>query len=184
MADAGPVRIRPEAPADHDAIARLVTAAFGSGAEARLVERIRSSPEYVAEMALVAELDGDVVGHVVISGATVRSDHGDRPIVMLSPLAVDPAHQRQGIGGALVDAVTEIADRRGEPYVVLEGSPRYYPRLGFTSAAARGLTLPLPDWAPAEAAQVKLLSSDDPDDPRLRGVVVYPPAFDGLSDPT
>jgi putative acetyltransferase len=75
---------------------------------------------------------------------------GERTIVMLSPLAV------------------------------LEGSPAYYSRFGFVEAAAQGLRLPLPDWAPPAAAQVMLLASYDPTDESLRGTVAYPPAFDGL----
>jgi putative acetyltransferase len=159
----------------------LVAAAFGSQAEADLVDRIRASPEYVAEMALVAEIDGEIVGHVMVSGAVVRNERGSRAISMLSPLAVLPDRQRAGIGSDLVRSVLAIADERGEPLVVLEGSPAYYGRLGFEPAAAHGLAIHLPDWAPPAAAQVKLLGSYDPDDPTLRGEVVYPPAFDGLS---
>ncbi len=88
---------------------------------------------------------------------------------MLSPLAVDPAAQGRGVGGALVRAATAVADERGEPLVVLEGSPAYYSRFGFVAAAQHGLTLPLPDWAPPAAAQVVLLSAYDPTDESLRG---------------
>ena len=172
--------IRPEQPADHPAIRRVVAAAFGSDVEADLVDRIRASPEYVAEMALVAEVDGEVAGHVMISGATLNHSLGPRPIVMLSPLAVEPAAQGRGIGGALVRAALTIADRRGEPIVVLEGSPHYYSRFGFEHSLHHGIELPLPHWAVSEAGQVMRLSSFDPDDATLRGTVVYPAAFDGL----
>jgi putative acetyltransferase len=172
--------VRPERAGDHDAIRQVVAAAFGSAAEADLVERIRASSEYVPELALVAELDGRVVGHVMVSGAALRNDSGDRTISMLSPLAVDPDHHGAGIGGALVRAVTAIADERGEPLVVLEGSPRYYARFGFVHSVPHGIELPLPDWAPAEAAQVLLLRAYDPHDLTLRGRVVYPAAFDGV----
>jgi putative acetyltransferase len=170
--------LRPEEPADHPAIARVVEAAFGSPTEARLVEDIRASPEFVPELALVAVLDGEVVGHTMVSGATLHTDDGRRhPIVMLSPLAVAPEQQGQGIGSALVREVVDRADRRGEPFVVLEGSPDYYGRLGFEPASLHGMVLPLPSWARAEAAQVVRLTNDDPD---LTGRVVYPAAFDGL----
>ena len=169
--------IRPEARADHDAIRRVVTDAFGSEAEADLVEAIRNSPEYIADMALVAEFAGTIVGHVMISGATIRTDRGDRRIVMLSPLAVAPDHQRAGIGGKLVRTVTGIAAAAGEPFVVLEGSPAYYSRFGFESAGALGIDIPLPDWAPPEAGQMLRFDNDDP---ALRGTVIYPPAFDSI----
>lgn len=104
------VTIRAERPADHDAIAEVVTAAFGSPAEARLVEAIRSSPNFVPELSLVAALDGRIVGHVMISFATLENDGVSRRIANLSPLAVAPEAQGRGIGSALVRAVTAKAD--------------------------------------------------------------------------
>ena len=181
----GAITIRPERVGDHAAIRELVASAFGSDAEADLVERIRASPAYLAEMSLVAlsdtPPDGAPVGHVMISGAAVRGADGvERPIVMLSPLAVAPASQRRGIGRALVLAVLRIADDLRYPFVVLEGDPAYYGRFGFEPAAHSGITMPLPDWAPAEAAQLVRLSTFDDDLPRPAGRVIYPAAFDGL----
>lgn len=175
-----PSVVRPESPDDHDAIRRLVAAAFQSEAEAALVDRIRASGDYVAEMALVAEADGEIVGHVIISHAVLRSAEGDRRIVMLSPLAVLPEFQGRGIGSALVRSSLRVAEMRGEPLVVVEGSPAYYGRLGFEHALTYGIEINLPAWAPPEAAQVVRLSSFDPNDRTLRGKVVYPAAFDGL----
>ena len=81
---------------------------------------------------------------------------------MLSPLAVAPDRQRQGVGSALVRAVTQRADERGEPLVVLEGAPAYYGRLGFEPADPLGIHITLPDWAPPEAAQVMRLRAYEP----------------------
>jgi putative acetyltransferase len=175
------IAIRPESAEDHDEIRHLVAAAFGSEVEAELVDRIRTSPEYVAEMALVAEVDGEVVGHVMVSNAVLRSNHGDRQICMLSPLAVRPDRQKAGIGHALVSAVLVVADERGEPLVVLEGSPTYYRRFGFEHSIGCGIEIDLPEWAPPEAAQVRRLRSFDPNDATLRGKVIYPKSFDGLA---
>lgn len=171
--------IRAETAADFPAIRAVVTAAFESDAEADLVDLIRASPQYLPAMALVAELKGEVVGHVMISGATLRADGGDRSVVMLSPLAVAPAHQGAGIGSALVRAVCAIADETGEPMVVLEGSPAYYRRFGFEPSYEYGIELPLPDWAPRPAGQVlRLAAWNRPPG----GVVVYPPAFAAVED--
>jgi putative acetyltransferase len=78
-----------------------------------------------------------------------------------------------------VRAVAAAADDRGEPLVVLEGSPVFYGRLGFEHALPYGIEITLPSWAPPEAAQVLRLRSYDP---ALRGRVVYPPAFDAVSE--
>ena len=172
------VLIRPEQPADHDVIGRLVAAAFGSEAEARLVERIRASPEYHPEYALVAADGGTIVGHVMVSDVILRDGPVERTILSLSPLAVLPARHGQGIGSALVRDVARRVDADGHPLIVLEGSPAYYGRLGFEDARTHGIVIHLPDWAPAEAGQVLRLTNDAAS---IRGEVAYPPAFDGLT---
>lgn len=168
-----------EAPEDRDAIADVVAAAFGSPAEARLVEAVRASPNFIPELSLVAEVERRVVGHVMISYAALDG-HGVRDrIAMLSPLAVAPRFQRRGIGSALVREVTARADARGEPLIVLEGSPAFYGALGFEHSVPYGIHIALPAWAPPEAAQILRLGQYSPS---IRGHVVYPPAFDDVTE--
>jgi putative acetyltransferase len=174
------VTIRPERREDEAAIAEVVEAAFGSPVEARLVEALRASDVFVPELSLVAERDGHIVGHVMISYASLHADDGtSRRIASLAPLAVAPDAQRAGIGAVLVRTVTARAEEMGEPLVVLQGSPTYYGRLGFEHSVPHGIHLTLPEWAPAEAAQVMRLRGYDPS---WRGRVVYPPAFDEIDD--
>jgi putative acetyltransferase len=96
------------------------------------------------------------------------------PVLLLSPLAVAPARQRQGIGSALVTAVVQRADGQGEPLIVVEGIPAYYPRLGFARARGFGIAPPSPGIAD-EAFMMRRLSAYRGD---LRGRIRYPPAFD------
>ena len=181
MHDGAPqgVTIRPESDDDDDAIAVVVASAFGSRVEADLVAAIRSSPEYIPELALVAEFDREVVGHVMVSWTGLRDGEVTHPIQHLSPLAVAPAHQRDGIGSTLVTTVTAAARERGAPSVVLEGDPNYYSRFGFESSVAHSITMDLPKWAPPEAAQILLLNGEPP---RIHGHVVHPPAFAAFVD--
>ena len=172
------LEIRPETAADHRATAAVVAAAFGSRTEAALVEAIRASPEYMPELSLVAVVARQVVGHVMISGATVRDGEAHHRVALLSPLAVAPEFQRRGVGSALVREVTRRADDRGEPLVVLEGSPVFYGRLGFEYSVPLGIHLTLPSWAPAEASQVLRLRNYTPS---IRGLVIYPAPFDEVT---
>lgn len=176
--------IRPErgdSTTETAAIGRVVAAAFGSTTEALLVERIRASAGYIPEASLVAEADGRIAGHVMLSRFALHDEHADstRQILGLSPLAVAPDCQRRGVGAALVEAVVSVAECADEPLVVLEGSPTYYGRLGFEWSVPHGITIDLPSWAPPEAAQVRRLTNYDP---AFRGRVIYPPAFDDLPD--
>lgn len=171
--------IEPERTADHAAIRAVVGAAFADEpGVADLVGLIRASPEYVPELALVARVAGEVAGFVMLSHAELVEESGGSSqrhrVLTLSPLAVAPALQGRGIGSALVRAGLAAAERLGEPLVVLEGSPRYYPRFGFRDCREFGISMPLPDWAPPEAGMVYPLPAYDP---RMRGRVVYPPAF-------
>lgn len=171
------VSVRAERDADYDEINGVVCLAFKREDHGQLVRDIRASPEYIPELALVA-VDGDrVVGHVMVSHAELHNDGTREVVAMLSPLAVHPDQQGKGIGGALVREVVARADALGEPLVVLEGSPLYYPRFGFRPSVPLGITLPIPDWAPAEAGMVIPLAAYRPD---LRGNVVYPNAFNSL----
>ena len=124
--------IRPETAADESAIHALNVAAFPSDAEARLVDCLRASADPV--ISLVAESDGDVVGHILFSPVT----HAERASIRsmgLAPMAVLPERQRQGIGSQLVDAGLRACREAGVEALVVLGHPQYYPRFGFVPAS-------------------------------------------------
>jgi len=173
------VRIRVESPDDYAAVHEVVRDAFGQEAVAELVVAIRSSPNYVPELALVAERDDRIVGHTMLSYTALVDGDAQHRVLTLSPMSVAPDAQRQGVGSTLIRAVIEKADRRGEPLIVLEGSPLYYPRFGFRPSKELGIALPLPAGIPDEAGMALPLSSYDPS---IRGRVEYPPAFDLVTD--
>ncbi|HTE74959.1 MAG TPA: N-acetyltransferase [Actinomycetes bacterium] len=166
-------QVRPE---DHEAVTAVVGAAFVHQPEVPdLVRLIRDSPQYVAELELVARVEGAVAGHTMISHAALVDADGTRhDVLTLSPLSVAPQHERQGIGSALVCEALARAERTDAPLILLEGSPAYYPRFGFTDARPHGITFDLPDWSAPEAGMVYLLPRYDP---AVRGRVDYPPAF-------
>lgn len=166
--------VRPETPDDFEAIQALVAAAFGRGNEAELVRLLRASDAYLPELALVAEIDDEIAGHILISYVTLLNDDEEFQVLSLAPLAVLPERQNSGIGGALVEAGLEIADERGEPLVVLLGHPEYYPRFGFEVASGYGIEPPY-DGVRDAAFMVRRLSAYDA---RYRGRIQYPSAFE------
>lgn len=114
----------------------------------------------------MAELHGEVVGHVVQPGAQEGS------AVALGPIGVLPERQGEGIGSALVAAVIVTADQRHEPSVVLLGDPGWYAHFGFEPAAPHGIRSPGP-W-PDDHFLVKRLNAWRAD---LAGPFSYLPAF-------
>ncbi len=124
---------------------------------------------YVPELALVAEKDGEVVGHVMLTYA----DLDGRQVLSLAPLAVKPGRQRGGIGIALTQEALRKADERGEPLVIVLGHQTYYPRFGFEPARQHGIEPPDPQ-IPDEVFMVVRLRAYDPG---LRGRITYPDAF-------
>lgn len=148
-------RIRPETPSDAAPIAALTEAAFGrADVEVEMVERIRQSAGFIPALSLVAEIDGVLVGHCLISSTRLAAVEAP-PVLLLGPLGVAPAHQRQGVGSFLVTTGIELARRtRPEPLIALLGVPEYYPRFGFRRAREFGIE---PDW---DAAMVCPLADD------------------------
>jgi len=129
--------IRHEQPADAKAIFAVHQAAFATDDEARLVDALRAAGH--ATISLVAELDGQVVGHVLFSPVSVAGAVEMTKGVGLAPVAVLPSHQRRGIGSALIRAGLAACREEGFGYVVLLGHPEYYPRFGFRRASDVGL---------------------------------------------
>src|SRR3954469_3462331 len=131
--------IRPESSDDFAAIAGVVRDAFGDHgpAVARLVDDIRASKHYVPEFSLVALDESGVIGHVMLSWTAIEGGSRDR-VLMLSPMSVRPDRQRTGVGSTLIERVLGLAESAGEPLVIVEGIPAYYPRFGFELAGPLG----------------------------------------------
>ena len=126
------MRICPETISDYAAIASLHVRAFGERpTEALIVALQRQSPAFDLELSLVAELDGRVIGHALFFPHTVRLLDHDVRAVNLAPIAVEPAAQRQGIGGQLIAAGHALARDKGYAFSFLLGHTSYYPRHGY-----------------------------------------------------
>lgn len=130
------VKIRRERPDDRQAVHDLIreafaTAARSDGTEQDLVEALRGNREaFVPELSLVAEVDGELAGHILFTRMTV----GGETVLALAPLSVRPSRQRQGIGTALIREGHRIAAALGYGYAVVLGSEGYYPRAGYRPA--------------------------------------------------
>ena len=166
--------IRPETTEDYAAIREVNALALGQEDEARLVENLRRSPDFIAELSLVAVEAGRVVGHILFSPVVIETKDGAVSALALAPMAVRPELQNQGIGSELVRDGLGRCRNLGHRIVVVVGHPVYYPRFGFSPARARGLEAPFP--VPDEACLALELVPGALDG--IAGVVRYPPPFD------
>jgi len=169
------ISIRPEGEGDRAAIFDVNARAFATDAEARLVDRLRDAG--AATVSLVAERDGRVVGHVLFSPVRIVPDAGEVGAIGLAPVAVEPALQKTGIGGALIRAGFEACRERGHVLVFVLGHPSYYPRFGFEPAARHGLAY---EGGPAFAAAFFVRELVPGALAGRRGVVHYHAAFAAL----
>jgi putative acetyltransferase len=165
--------IREETVADHAAIYDLTKRAFApmpfaAGDEQDLITHLRNAGALT--ISLVAELDGQVVGHVAFSPA-IAAD-GSEGWYALGPVSAEPNLKHQGIGSAFITAGLAMLNARDAAGCVLVGTPIYYSRFGFLPFP--GLA---PEGEPAEYFQILPLRITHP-----TAVVHFHPLFHGQGD--
>jgi putative acetyltransferase len=167
------VTIRPERDDEAAIVRHVVGAAFQRPVVPELVDALRASTAWIDGLSFVAERDGAVIGHLLLTRSRLDAPRELIDVLVLSPLAVLPADQGQGIGSQLVRHALAVAATRTEPVVFLEGSPRYYPRFGFEPGGPRGFRRPSLR-IPEVAFMVYPLPAYDPS---LTGTLVYAAPF-------
>ncbi len=133
------ITVRPETPEDVRAIDVANLSAFESETEARLVSAMRALAGFSREHSLVAEYNGRIVGHVLLTPVRFETASGNRNLVALGPMSVVPSQSHRGIGAELVKAAIAKARVLGFGAIVIVGQPEYYARFGFGAASQWGL---------------------------------------------
>lgn len=99
-----------------------------------LVHTMRDHPDFIPELDLVAELDGQVIGNVMYTRASLTDEAGAvKEILTFGPVFIAPEHQRKGWGRRLLEHSLRRAAELGWEAVVIFGSPANYVGLGFQS---------------------------------------------------
>lgn len=106
----------------------------------RLVEEIRAKKYYVPELELVMVDDAsdEVIGYCMFSRFHIEGRYEDE-LLLLSPVAVKTALQRQHISRDLIEFGLEKARAMGFKAVLVEGNPRNYNPRGFVTSADHGI---------------------------------------------
>lgn len=185
------MNLREELPGDRESVRNVVLRAFGAVdadhglVVTKLVDALRETITPTDGLSLVAEHEGQIVGHVMFTRSLLDAPRRLVGVQVLSPLGVLPEHQRRGIGSALVRHGLKALADQAAPLVFLEGDPAYYSRFGFTPGADQGFRKPslrIPDGG----FQVIKLPGYEP---WMTGTLVYAEPFwrfdcVGLRDPS
>lgn len=161
--------IRLETPDDVDSIRDITAAAFKDHPLSRqtehlIVDALREAG--ALQVSLVAETEGDVVGHIAFSPVEVGDDLTGW--FLLGPISVRPDCQGSGVGRALIEAGLEVLRSRSASGCILVGDPSFYARFGFSTCA--GITYP---GVPAENILCLVMDEEAPS-----GEVRQHPAFE------
>ncbi|MEU4214801.1 N-acetyltransferase [Actinoplanes sp. NPDC026623] len=128
--------VRAERADDVPGVRGVLLAAFGTDAEARLVETLRPGHAWLPDLCVVAEENGAVVAFALLSRIMVGGERG----LALGPVGVLPDLQKRGLGSAVIREGLRRATAAGERLVLVLGDPAYYGRFGFVPAAPFGIT--------------------------------------------
>lgn len=158
----------PESPAHAPALERVLNRAFGPGRFAKTSERVREQgARHRLDLSRVALLGAGPIGCCRLHDVAV----GDSAALLLGPLAVDPDHQHDGLGAALVAAAIEAA-RPGGGAIIVVGAPAFFAPFGFAAIPKGRITLP----GPVDPARFMWLALAEGASDQLAGAVTAPRA--------
>lgn len=149
--------IRSERDDDRAIIADVVRRAYAAvpwsdHREHLMIDRLRQSKAFVPALSLVAEVDGEAVGHLLLTRAWIGSGTSATATLALAPLSVVPERQNRGIGTGLLYEAHRRALNLGFRSVLCVGNASYYPKFGYRPLADYPITLPFE--APIESQMV------------------------------
>ncbi|GLC88531.1 GNAT family N-acetyltransferase [Lysinibacillus piscis] len=166
--------IRQEQAADYPAVEAVIQAAFvneeiSDKQEHHVVKKLRNSQAFIPELSLVAERNGRIIGHILLTKIHI----GEAISLALAPVSVLPDFQQQGIGTRLIQEALQKAQKLGYHSVIVLGHPAYYPKFGFMPASQWHIIAPFD--VPQEAFMALELCENGLQD--VTGVVKYDEAF-------
>ncbi len=136
--------IRRERPDEFPEIYNLVKIAFqtakvADGREQDFVNQLRSGGNYIPELALVAEENGKLIGHIMLTRTYIDISGKKFETLLLAPISVVLEYRNKGVGSGLIKESFKLAREMGYTSVLLVGDPGYYHRFGFKASVDFGV---------------------------------------------
>jgi predicted N-acetyltransferase YhbS len=167
------IAIRPEHKDDYDSIKRINDEAFGQENEGLLVSALRKTSKYIPNLSLVAEMNNNIIGHILFYPLTIITKTGEKDVLSLAPISVLPKYQKKGVGYKLVKRGLDDCKKTNYDVVIVVGHPNDYPRFGFKPASKWKIQLPID--APDEAFMAIELKEKTIE--KYTGTVVFPKEY-------
>ncbi|EAY17142.1 acetyltransferase, GNAT family protein [Trichomonas vaginalis G3] len=160
------LKIREVSQEDFDPIFHVVEEAFrnadhASHKEQYIVTKLRASKEYIPGLELVGEIDGKIIGHILLTKAFVDEKY---ETLILGPFSILPNFQNKGYGRLLINAAHQKAIELGHKTIVLVGHSWLYPKFGYKRLSTYNIKMPFPC----------------PDE-NVFGIELVPGGFDGIT---
>jgi putative acetyltransferase len=115
------------------------TAKVSDGTEQDFVDQLRAGGGYIPELALVAEENSKLIGHIMLTKMNIDSRDKKIETLLLAPLSVALEHRNKGVGTELIKESFRLAKEMGYTSVLLVGDPAYYHRFGFQASVDFGI---------------------------------------------
>lgn len=173
------MNIRKEEKKDYNKVFSLIENSFKDEVytdhkEQYLVERLRNSASFIPELSLVAEIDDEIVGYILLTKIKIINDNLQASeSLALAPVAVLKRYQGKGIGGKLILEAHRKSKELGFKSVILLGHEKYYPKFGYEMTKKYGIKLPFD--VPDENCMLIELTENALKD--ISGTVEYPKEF-------
>ncbi|MDN3675620.1 N-acetyltransferase [Flavobacterium branchiarum] len=172
------ITIRQENENDYPKVFKIIEEAFkneeySDHKEQFLVEKLRKSDAFIPELSLVAEVDNEIVGHILLTKLQIENKDQTFESLALAPVSVKPEFQGKGIGSKLILESHAIAKKLGYKSIILLGHENYYPRFGYEQTSKYNIEMPFD----VPAANCMVISLTENGLNGVSGTVKYPAPF-------
>lgn len=137
--------IRVETQKDYKAVETLTREAFWNVyrpgcLEHYVLNQFRSREDFIPQLSLVLEKDGEIIGHIMYAKAGIALNSGGKmPIMTFGPFSIAPQHRRKGYGAYLLNCSMKKAKEMGAEALAITGDINLYGKFGFEIAKNKGI---------------------------------------------
>ncbi len=172
------ISIRKSEKSDSKIISKIIQESFkhdihSDQREHFLVEKLQKSKDFIPELSLVAEVNEEIVGFIMLTKVTIINEFESHEALALAPVSVAITSQNKGVGSKLIKKAHKKAKKMGFDCIVLLGHEKYYPKFGYKFAKLYKIEFPFD--APDENCFVKFLNKNKPK--HINGIIKYPAPF-------